>query len=504
MSHILPLVPVLLPLLVAGLLLLRPEMPRARQLSALSVAGLLLAGLLLARATAGGAVGVVALGNWPAPYGIVLVADSLAAFLVLLLAGLAVPALWAATHGARPLDAAGPHFHVLFQIQLAGIAGAFLTGDLFNLFVFFEILLIASYALLAFGLAPAQVRAVLPYAALNLVGSALFLVALGLVYGMLGTLNMADIAEILPDVPARNLALVRLAFLLMALVFLMKAALMPFGLWLPPSYSAASAPVAVLFAILTKVGIIAMLRLAVTVVGASPAGVDLFTPWLPALALATLLLGMVQLLAARRLVGIACAAVTLSSGSLLFALADGGQAAVAALLFYLVQSVLATAGLFLLAGAIDQARRGEGDRLLRGAPIEGTGAMLAFALLAVTLAGLPPLSGFVGKLMLMQGAGTGGWRLAWWGLLLASGLVAATMLARAGSRLFWESREGLATVRLSPSPPLLLLVAAGPALALFAAPVAGWADRTAGQLVDGLAYREAVLGSRPVEREARP
>lgn len=501
---ILPLLPVLLPLAAAALQLLLPGHARQRALSAAGVAGGLLSGMLLVHGTADGTIAVVALGNWPAPYGIVFVADRLSAMLVLLLYALAVPALWAACRAPDPLDARGPHFHVLFQVQLAGVAGAFLTGDIFNLFVFFEILLIASYALLAHGSAAWGARAALPYAALNLVGSALFLVALGLVYGTLGTLNMADIAEILPDVPAADLALVRVALLLMGLVFLLKAALMPFGLWLPSSYAAAAAPVALLFTILTKVGLVAFLRLAVTMLGDSPAAQALLSPWLQLLALATIVIGLLLLLAARRLVRVACALVIVSSGTLLFALADGGRDALAALLYYLPHSVLATAGLFLLAGAIDAARAPEGDVLERGPPIAGAGAATAFALIAITLAGLPPLSGFLAKLMMMQGAGSGAWQPAWWALLLAAGLIATLVLARAGSRLFWESGEGGVAVRLAPSPPLVLLAAAGPALALFAAPLAGWADAAATQLASPQEWRAAVLGNRAVEREERP
>jgi hypothetical protein len=189
----LPLLPVLVPLAAALLqLALHRAGIGAMRAIGLASAGavLLLAGALL-WATADGAVHAVALGDWPAPFGILFVADRLAATMVAVTAAVALPALLAAVGGT---DRLGRHFHPFFQIQLAGLNGAFLTGDLFNLFVFFEVLLIASYALLAHGAGPARIRAALHYVVLNLAGSLLFLLGLGLLYGTLGTLNIADLA----------------------------------------------------------------------------------------------------------------------------------------------------------------------------------------------------------------------------------------------------------------------------------------------------------------------
>jgi multicomponent K+:H+ antiporter subunit D len=504
MMH-LPLLPILIPLVAAALLLLaRPSLVIARALSGAAVVLGLGASLFLLAATAGGDTLLAFIGDWPAPYGIVLVGDRLSAMMVVLLFVLAVPAHLAASAGT---DAAGRHFHPLFQLQLAGIAGAFLTGDVFNLFVFFEILLIASYALLVHGGGLGRVRAGLPYVALNLFGSSLFLVALALLYGTLGTLNMADIADSLGTVPPDTVALVRVAFLLLALVFLLKAAVVPMIFWLPHVYPAAAAPVGALFAVLTKVGIVSLLRLDRLALSSSEVGAGLLQPWLPVLALATIVWGTVGALAARRLSGIAANLVLVSSGTLLFAVADGSEDAVAALLFYLPHSTLVTAGLFLLAGALADARGRAGDWLVRGPlPHRRVFLGIVFAGLAVAVSGLPPLGGFIGKLMLLEGAGAGGLRPWWWAVLLLSGLMAALVLARAASLLFWEPAEApQGHAPAGAAAPLLLVAAASPAFVLAAAPLSTFMAAAARQLAAPVPLVEAVIGpGLPVERERRP
>lgn len=504
MSH-LAFLPFLLPFAAAGLLLLLSgrSMATVRAVAVVAVVAGLGAAVALVAAVSGGDILVYRLGDWAAPFGIVFVADRLAAMMVLLLFVLAVPALVTAIRGT---DAEGRHFHALFQFQLAGIAGAFLTGDLFNLFVCFEILLIASYALLLHAGGLERTRAGLTYVALNLVGSSLFLVGLGLLYGTMGTLNLADLAFELPTVPPADVPLVRVALILIALVFLLKSAVLPMAFWLPHAYAAASVPVAALFAILTKVGVVALLRLAAVALPDSAAGAGLLQPWLPVLALMTVALGTAWALAARRLMVVAASLVLVSSGTLLFAVADGGEAATAAILYYLPHTTLVTAGLFVLAGAIAAARGAAGDRLVRGPAIAGALPVgLAFAVLALAVSGMPPLSGFLGKLMLLQGAGDGAWRVAWWAVLLLSGLVAALVLARIASLVFWEPRDPPAGPAATVSPALLLLVLASPALTLAAPAVAGLAGKAASQLHARIPYMVAVMGSGPdVPRERRP
>src|SRR5690606_16477118 len=192
------------------------------------------------------------------PFGIVLVLDRLSALMLALTALLAVPVLWFACRGD---DRRGPNFHALFQFQLMGINGAFLTGDLFNLFVFFEVLLIASYALLMHGQGKARAKAGLHYVVLNLAGSSLFLFGLGLMYAATGTLNMADVGRLVSNGAVSSPLLLQVSAALLLIVFALKAAVLPLSFWLPGAYAAASAPVAALFAIMTKIGLYAIWRL---------------------------------------------------------------------------------------------------------------------------------------------------------------------------------------------------------------------------------------------------
>ncbi len=506
MTHLL-LLPVLIPFAAAALLLLLRNAPMALQRSlalAATLGGLLVSVLLLVQQSEG-AVASYALGDWPAPYGILFVADRLAAQMVLLLFVLALPALLMALAGS---DGEGPHFHALFQLQVAGLAGAFLTGDLFNLFVFFEILLLASYALLAHGNGPRRSRAGLLYVVLNLMGSALFLVALALIYGTLGTLNMADIASLLPLVPEADIGLVRASFAILIAVFLLKSAVLPMALWLPHVYSVAAMPVAALFAILTKVGVVALLRLTVSLFGDAPVAQGLLLPWLPILALGTIAYGTIALFAADRL-GIAAASLVLiSSGILLFCVAFASPEGTSALLYYIPHTTLATGGMLMLAGLIGKRRGPLEDRLVRG-PCVGNRLAIggAYAVLAVAIAGLPPLSGFIGKLMLMQSVAPPHWQAVWWAALLFSGLCMTLVLARIASLLFWQPDDPLPDIRTGSSGRLAvgLLAAASPLLVLFAAPVSAYATAAATQLHQRTPYLDAVLGDAPpTQRERRP
>lgn len=505
MSH-LALFPMLIPFTAAAVLLLGNQAVGLQRGVALfaTLAGFVVSALLLVQHV-DGAPTAYALGDWPAPYGILFVVDRLAAEMLVLLFLLAVPALLMATSGT---DAEGRHFHPLFQLQLAGLAGAFLTGDLFNLFVFFEILLLASYTLLVHGNGARRSSAGLLYVVLNLVGSALFLVALALLYGALGTLNMADIARLLPDVPAADVPLVRAGFAILIAVFLLKSALLPMALWLPHVYSAASMPVAALFAILTKVGVVALLRLTVGIFGDAPAVEGLLLPWLPLLALGTTAFGVVALFAATRLQVAAASLVLISSGILLFALAFALPAGTAALLFYMPHSTLATGGMLMLSGLVAQRRGPLEDRLVRG-PCVGNRMLIggAYAVFAVAIAGLPPLSGFIGKLMLMQVGAPAEWRFVWWAALLLSGFAVTLVLVRVAALLFWQPDDPLPDL-VTGGPAraaILLLAAAGPVIVLFAAPIAAYTLSASAELHARTPYMAAVLGDAPpTQRERRP
>lgn len=515
MSH-LPILPILLPFVAAAaLMLLRGTRPAAlRAISLISVIALCMTSVLALTSAGGGNIGVYALGDWPAPFGIVLVLDRLAALMVALTAGLALTVVLAAASGA---DAQGRHFHAFLQLQIAGLNGAFLTGDLFNLFVFFEILLLASYALLVTGGGIARSRAGLGYVILNLAGSALFLVALGLVYGTLGTLNMADLAIVLPKLAVPDQSLARTALALLVAVFLLKAALLPLGFWLPHVYAAAWMPVAALFVIMTKVGIYALLRITTIGLDEAPFTADLLQPWLPWLALATIGLGVIGALAARRLAAVVANLVMISSGTLLIGIAAARVEAHAAALYYLVQTTLTSAALFLFVDLIARQRGPLADAIEKGPRLPGSAVPgWSYLALAVAASGMPPLSGFIAKLMVLQSIKGTPTAAAGWAMLLLAGLVVALVLARAASAVFWEPGKADKSLPAAPPSPtpvvpgglvaaLLLLTASVLILTIFSAPVSAYARATAEQLAATSDYIGAVLGHEPrIVRERRP
>ena len=273
--------PVVLPALLAPIIgfVTRHDITLTRVASLTGTALLLAIAVGLAVLASNGETHVYRLGSWPAPFGIVLVLDRLSALMVLVTAILALIVLIHAI--STGWDDRGRHFHALFQFQLMGICGAFLTGDIFNLFVFFEILLIASYGLMIHSGGKERMQAGLQYVVMNLAGSTLFLFALGTLYASTGTLNIADLAEKVKDIPADEASLVRVASMLLMIVFAVKAALFPVQFWLPATYSNAPAPVAALFAIMTKVGAYAIIRIHTMVFGPGASGTeDLAATWL--------------------------------------------------------------------------------------------------------------------------------------------------------------------------------------------------------------------------------
>jgi len=499
-SH-LPILPVLLPLLAGIVLLALRNAPSGLQRGlalAATLALIPLAGALLAAAGSDGPL-VYRLGDWEAPFGIVLVADRLAAWMLMVTA---LVAAFALLHAFRGTDTAGRHFHVLYQLQLFGLNGAFLTGDLFNLFVFFEILLLASYGLLLHGGGRLRVKAGLHFVVINLVGSTLFLFAVSTLYGVTGTLNMADLAVKLAQTPPENLALVETAGLLLFGVFALKAALLPLHLWLPAAYGQTSAPVAALFAIMTKVGAYSILRIYSLMFGADGGPVaNLLAGWLMPLALATLAIGMLGAVAAPTLRQQIAYLVVSSVGTLLAAFALASTEGIAAGLYYLPHTTLGTAAAFLLADPIVRARGAHVDRLESGPPMPGAPVLGAlFFIAAIALAGLPPLSGFLGKFMLLRAALESPW-LDWvWGVVLTAGLVGVIALARSGSLLFYRtlsSDENLPVPRATDWLPAAALLRTLLGMTVWAGPLARYADATAVQLLTPQTYIDAVLGPRP-------
>lgn len=502
MLNHLTIAPVLLAFAAGLLLLATPSRAvTLRRLMALLAVALQVAaavGLLWQADT--GAVAVYRLGDWPAPWGIVLVADRLAAWMVLLTSLLA---LWVLVHACDGTDCRGPYFHALVQLQLFGLYGAFLTGDLFNLFVFFEVLLIASYSLMLYGGGAVRVRSGLHYVVLNLLGSAVFLLAAGLIYASMGTLNFADLAVKAAQVSPENLGLARSGGLLLLVVFALKAALLPLSLWLPRTYAAAPAPVAALFAIMTKVGAYAILRVATLIYGdAAGALAHLYAPWLLPAAMVTLALAALGALAAQDLRRLTAWLVVASVGTLMTAFALG-QIAVAAGLYYLPHSTFAVAALFLLAEAFARRRSESGDRFFADPDMPHHAAWgTLFFMAAVAVAGLPPLSGFVGKFLILRAAVD---QPVVWTVILVSAFLALVTLAHAGSRLFFSpvsASPTQASVLQEPAGVRLEVTAIAGLLGLIllltfaAGPAYDYTRATAAQLANPKIYIQAVLGGR--------
>jgi len=502
-------VPVVLPLVSgAALLLIERSRPAlAARLSLLATAAHLLVAIGLAAQAADGTVRAYLLGNWSAPFGIALALDRLSALLLVLTGVIALAAVAYAVAGDAKtrIDKLGPHFHALFQFQLMGLAGAFLTADLFNLFVFFEVLLIASYGLLLHAGGAARLRAAIHYVSFNLTGSALFLIAVSALYGITGTLNMADLAQRVAQLPPESASLARSAGLLLLVVFCVKAALLPLYFWLPTTYSAATAPVAALFAIMTKVGVYAVARMFTLAFGADGGvAADLAQPWLPIVGLGTIALAAVGALAARDMRGMIGYLVIASAGTLLMALGLGSRETVAAALFYLVNSTLVVAVLYLLADRIG-AQRGEHGDLLAPGPFGSERSLLgaAYFVAAIAVCGLPPLAGFLGKSLLLAAARDTAYAAWVWAIVLASGLAIIISLVRAGSRIFWKPYEppAPATAIATSSVQVMALGWLFAALLLntaAAGPLARFTGAAAQQLFERRPYIDAVLGARPV------
>ena len=430
-----------------------------------------------------------------------------------------------------------------------GLCGAFLTADLFNLFVFFEIMLAASYGLLLHGSGRARVQAGLHFIAINLAASSLFLIGASMLYGITGTLNMADLAQGIAQVAPADRGLLHAAAGILATAFLIKAAIWPLNFWLVPAYSAATAPVGALFAIMTKVGIYAILRLWMLLFGQDAGESAQFgSLWLIGGGMVTMALGGLGMLGAQRLGHLAGFAAILSSGTLLAAAGFAQPMLTAGLLYYLPSSTLAVCALFLLTDLIDRWRndganfapfeekddapflnaqlvpaeglnRDADETILTGQVIPAAVAFLGLAFMACTLVitGLPPLSGFVGKFAMLTallnplglGAsgglqpGPAGWMLV--ALLIGTGLLGLVALTRAGIRHFWTTHDRPAPqLRVLEGLPIAALLLACAALTVQAGPAMRYAQSTADALHDPRAYVGAVMSAEPLAGPQTP
>jgi multicomponent K+:H+ antiporter subunit D len=488
MQH-LPIFPILLPMLAAVFMLLPPlsnAITRHRVFSILVMILLVIVSVSLLLSSHQQGAQVYVLGGWQPPFGISLVADRLSTMMVLLTS---VLGLCAQLYACAGDDNDGMFFHPLFMFQIMGVNGAFLTGDVFNLFVFFEVLLIASYALLIHGGGKQKTKANVHYVILNLVGSSIFLFALGILYGSIGSLNIQDMAMKVPLLAEHEQALAKAGGLLLLVVFGLKAALLPLHFWLPKTYEAASAPVAALFAIMTKVGVYSILRVHTTIFGEGAGALaSIVTPWLWPLGLLTVVMGAIGVLASPSLRLTSANLVVVSVGTLMVAIAMEREAATSAALYYMIHSTLVTGALFLIADLVSKQRGKAEDRYVIARQMPQAKLIgIAFFIAALVVIGMPPLSGFVGKILILQAAQSVT-EIAWlWPVILLSSLVCLVAISRAGTTIFWRS-SGEASVDV-PIPRLKLiavglLLVTSPLLVVFGGLVIEYTDLAAAQLHD--------------------
>ncbi|MDR5866597.1 Na+/H+ antiporter subunit D [Halomonas koreensis] len=488
--------PLLVPLLAGALSLLAWRRPALQRSIAVAGTAALLGcgGWLLASVWQHG-IRVAQVGDWPAPVGISLVADLLGALMVVIagLIGLAVALYSLATVGSER-QALG--YFPLIHLLLAGVVGAFLTGDIFNLYVWFEVMLVASFALLTLGNERPQLEGAIKYVALNLLSSVIFLVAVGLLYGLVGSLNMAHVARRLAAVDP---GLVDVLALMFMVAFGIKAAAFPLFFWLPASYHTPPVAVSALFAgLLTKVGVYALFRVFTLLFPHHPGYTHEILLWAAGLTMLTGVLGAVAQFEVRRILSFH---IVSQIGYMLLGLALFTPLAVLGGLFYIVHHIIVKANLFLIAGLIH--RLGGSHRLecLGGLYRRTPWLALLFLVSALSLAGMPPLSGFFAKLLILR-AGLEAEAYGVTAVALLVGLLTLYSMVKIWAEAFWKAPPEGASPPAAPGRATLWLMAAPVAglalctlaIGLQAGPLYALAEASAAQLLAPERYIEAVLG----------
>ncbi|MBZ2168597.1 monovalent cation/H+ antiporter subunit D [Marinobacter sp. F4216] len=489
--------PILIPLIGGILQVFMGYAPISlrRTLALITTVLMMVSSIVLLAMASDGSYRLYAFGNWQPPFGIVLVLDRLAALMLVLTS---VLALFCHIFSIGGQDEGNRQFHGLFLFQLLGLNIAFLTGDLFNLFVAFEVLLIASYGLLMHGGGRTRTVPGLHYVVLNLAGSAIFLISVGMIYSVTGTLNMAHLAVEIPKVSGEELNIVKAGGMMLLVVFALKAALIPLCFWLPKAYARATAPVAGLFAVMTKVGIYAILRIYFLIFGDSAGALaNLGMDWLFPLALITLTMGVIGALGADNLKTLVAWQVVISVGTLLAPIALGSTEGISAGLFYLLSTTWTVAGLFLVADLVSNQRGSAKDKIVTAPRMHNrTFLSVLFMVGAVAAAGLPPLSGFFAKVLILQSALDSS-QMAWlWSVILIGSFFTVVAYSRAGSIVFWRTVDGhvenksplTGTVSVSAG----ALVGLSLIIVALAGPIGSYTDATAAQLNNPQAYIEVL------------
>lgn len=423
--------PLLIPLVTAVILIFCSKYVRVqRWISAVSIAVNLLVALFIVSQVNNEGIQTLYMGGWQPPYGIVFVADMLAALLVLTTLIVAAACLFYSFRSIGE-EREKHYFYAFFQFLLAGVIGSFLTGDLFNLFVCFEVMLIASYALIVLGGTKRQLRETLKYMLINIISSTLFVAAVAYLYGTVGTLNMAHLSLRVAEVQQDGiLSVIGLLFLI---VFALKAGLFLF-FWLPGSYSAPPAAVSALFgALLTKVGLYAIIRTFTLIFYHDTGGIHAVIGWMAA---ATMILGSLGAVAYKDLGRILNYNIIISVGFIAFGIATASSDSLNGAVFYLMHDMIAKALLFILGGIIiasaDANKLSDMGGLMKRHPVVGW----MFFIVALALVGIPPLSGFLGKVLIVRGGLSGG-HYVLTGLALASSLAVLYSLIKVFMGAFW-------------------------------------------------------------------
>ena len=497
---------VVLPIFGAAVTFLLLRQERAQRIVSIGVVALTLAleiGLL-ASVWGGGTV-AVPIGGWLPPIGITLVVDQFSSLMLVVSSAVSLAVLvYAVSQGIADGDKDGPIsvFHPSFLILIAGVSDAFLAGDLFNLYVGFEMLLTASYVLLTLGGTTARIRAGVTYVVVSVVSSLLFLIAIAMVYAATGTVNMADLAVKLGQLSPETQVLLHVMLLI---GFGIKAAVFPLSFWLPDSYPTAPAPVTAVFAgLLTKVGVYAMVRTETLLFPGDALNVPLMV-----VALLTMVVGILGALAQTDIKRLLSFTLVSHIGYMVFGLAMSSVIGLASTVFYVMHHITVQTSLFLVAGLIER-RAGTAsiDRLGGLAKLSPLLALLYF-IPAMNLAGIPPLSGFLGKLGLIQAGVALGTPMALAVVVagVAVSLLTLLAMARVWGRAFWRTADDadnpdpalLAPARRGSMPSAMVgatagLVGLGLALTVFAGPLFQVSQSAAKEMLDRTPYISAVLG----------
>jgi len=495
--------PILIPLLTAGVTVAFWRAARFRAwCGVVGAAALLAAGGLLLAATAGGQVRTVQIGNWPAPFGITLAVDLFSALMVLITG---IIGLMVAVYSLADVDIPRQRYGYfpLFHILLAGVCGAFITGDIFNLYVWFEVMLMASFLLLALGSERAQLEGAFKYVTINLISSMVFLTGVGILYGTVHTLNLADLALRVPEMMDRHGHLVRACAMLFGVCFGLKAAVFPLFFWLPASYATPPAAVSAVFAgLLTKVGVYALIRVFTLVFG-SITGIYALILVVAGLTMLVGVLGAVAQFEMRRILSfhIISQIGYMIMGLGLLVSSDPGvrTLGLTAGIFYIIHHIIVKTNLFLVSGTVRQLG-GTYDLRSLGGLVRAPLLSALFLIPALSLAGIPPLSGFWAKLGLIEAGFLGGQNTIVIVALLTSLLTLVSMM-KIWNEVFWKPAPQDAPEPAEPMAPgqwaarfipIALLAGLTVLIGLFPAPLLTLAGRAADRLLNPAAYISAV------------